>query len=326
VRAHLCGALPRSVFGARPGRADPRSDRIAGLDGIRGIAAPFVVINHIYLRARPGNPVGHAPFWAAEFVYGRFAVVVFIVLSGFSLGLAPARSGWRFDSVGRFAHRRAWRTLPPYWAALCFSLVMTWFVVAQPGWALPDRRSVSVYGLLVQDAVPLRAPNRAFWSIAVEVQLYVLLTLLLVVIRRVSALAMVATVAAVAVTVDVLGPHVPVLGHALITLTPNLAVLFAIGLLAAGIGTASVGSRSRPWGALTVAASVPVVALIAVAGPTWSNAHLFWLDLDWWPGSVTCSQPSPPRGPDRPCDCWIPGHCAASARSPTACTSRTRRS
>jgi len=95
--------------------APPR--RLAGLDGVRGLAALFVVVNHVFLRAFPGYPVDRAPFWAAWFIYGRFAVVVFIVLSGFSLALSPARQGWRLDGVSRFARRRARRILPPYWAA-----------------------------------------------------------------------------------------------------------------------------------------------------------------------------------------------------------------
>jgi len=44
--------------------------------------------------------------------------VFFLALSGFSLALAPARNRWRTGSVAQFAGRRAWRILPPYWAAL----------------------------------------------------------------------------------------------------------------------------------------------------------------------------------------------------------------
>jgi len=91
------------------------------------------------------------------------------------MGLGPARSGWRFKSIATYAHRRAWRILPPYWAALGFCLVMTWYVLAQPGWLVPNGKSVVVYGLLVQDAFSMANPNRAFWSIAIEAQLYVLL-------------------------------------------------------------------------------------------------------------------------------------------------------
>jgi len=268
--------------------------RVRGLDGLRGLAALFVVLNHIFLRAWPGYPADHAPFWAAEFIYGRFAVIVFIALSGFSLGLAPARSGWRFDSVARFAHRRAWRILPPYWAALAFSLAMTWYVLAQPGWAVPNGKSVVVYGLLVQDAVHAPIPNRAFWSIAIEAQLYILLPLLLLIIRRVSAIAMLAVVAGVVLTVGLLGSP-----DTLIRFTPDLAVLFAIGLLAAGIVTAGERIRSRPWAGYALAATVPVIALIAVKGSTWTNNNLFWVDLAWGPAigcllvAIATSRPRP---------------------------------
>src|SRR5450755_1013405 len=196
MREHPPPATASAAPAARA-KAATRPGRVVGLDGIRGLAALFVVLNHIFERAWPGYPADGAPFWAAWMTYGRFAVVIFIALSGFSLGLGPARSGWRFKSIATYAHRRAWRILPPYWAALGFSLVMTWYVLAQPGWALPSGKSVIVYGLLVQDAFSVGSPNRTFWSIAIEAQLYVLLPLLLLLVRRVSARAMVGLVAAI---------------------------------------------------------------------------------------------------------------------------------
>jgi hypothetical protein len=58
-------APARAVAVTQPGR-------VAGLDGIRGLAALFVVLNHIFERARPGYPANPAPFWAAWMTYGRF--------------------------------------------------------------------------------------------------------------------------------------------------------------------------------------------------------------------------------------------------------------
>ena len=263
--------------------AATRLGRVVGLDGIRGLAALYVVLYHIFLRAWPGYPANHAPFWAVWLSYGRGAVAMFIVLSGFSLGLGPARSGWRFKSIATYAHRRAWRILPPYWAALVFSLLMTWYVLAQPGWAVPNGKSVVVYGLLVQDVFAVGSPNRAFWSIAIEAQLYVLLPLLLLLVRRVSARAMVGLVAAIVVTIGVLGPHVALLNTALVKFTPDLAVLFAVGLLAAGIVTAGERTRSRPWAGYALAAAVPAIVLMVVKGSVWSYFNLFWLDLAWAP-------------------------------------------
>ena len=101
-------SAPEAAGGAGGG-----SPRLAGLDGIRGLAALYVVADHVLLRTFHGYPADHAPFWAAWLIYGRFAVVVFIVLSGFSLALSPARHGWRIDSIAAFAHLRARRILPP---------------------------------------------------------------------------------------------------------------------------------------------------------------------------------------------------------------------
>ena len=252
---------------------------IVGLDGIRGLAALYVVLYHIFLRAWPGAAAADAPFWAVWLDNGRAAVIVFIALSGFSLAIGPARSGWRFTSIRDYARRRAWRILPPYWAALGFSLIMVWFVLAQPGSAVPDGKSVVVYGLLVQDAVSTGSPNRAFWSIAIEAQLYILLPLLLLIVRRFSAVAMVALVAAIVVTMGLLGPHVAWMNDALVKFTPDLAVLFAVGVLAAGIVTASERTRALPWAWFALAAVVPVIVLIWINGTAWSNANLFWVDL-----------------------------------------------
>jgi peptidoglycan/LPS O-acetylase OafA/YrhL len=283
-----------------PGGAPTRpTRRIIGLDGIRGLAALFVVLNHIFERAWPGFPVDHAPWWAGEFIYGRFAVIVFIALSGFSLGLGPVRAGWRLGSLATFAHRRAWRILPPYWAALVFSLMMTWYVQAQPGWAVPNGQSVLVYGVLGQDFVSVGSPNRAFWSIAIEAQLYVLLPALLLLARRVSALAMVAVVAAVVVGIGLLGPHLALMNDALLKFTPDLAVLFAVGVLAAGIVTASERIRGLPWPSYALVAAIGAVALIWSRGSTWTNVNLFWVDLAWAPAigcllaAIATSRPQP---------------------------------
>src|SRR5215813_5662656 len=210
---------------------EPTRNRLAGLDGVRGLAALFVVVNHVFLRTFPGYPKVNAPFWAGWFIYGRFAVVVFIVLSGFSLALSPARHGWRLDGIGQFARRRARRILPPYWAALAFSLAVAWLIVPQPGNGMPDAKSVVVNGLLVQNIVGAHSPNAAFWSMAVEAQLYLLFPLLLLIVRRWSAVAMVATATLVVAAVGIFGPHISKVDTFVIQSPPDLAALFAVGIL-----------------------------------------------------------------------------------------------
>ena len=267
--------------------AAPRRQRLAGLDGIRGLAALYVVVNHVFLRAFPGYPADHAPFWAGWFIYGRFAVVVFIVVSGFSLALAPARHGWRLDGVAEFAQRRARRILPAYWAALAFSLAVAWLVVPQPGHGIPDAKSLLVNGLLVQNIVAAHSPNAAFWSMAVEAQLYLLLPLLLLVVRRRGAIAMLAVVTLVVAAVGIFGPHIARLDTFVIQSPPDLAALFAVGILTAGVVSATQARRSWPWAWLALAAVAPVLVTVWLQGSVWTLDHLFWIDLALGP-AVGC--------------------------------------
>ncbi|NUR85086.1 MAG: acyltransferase [Nonomuraea sp.] len=281
--------------GTTTGTAGTTAARLSGLDGIRGLAALFVVLHHCWLLSFPGFPADNGPAWAGWLLYGHFAVVIFIALSGFSLSVSPARSGWELGGLRRFARRRAWRILPPYWAALAFSLAVAWTLVPQPGQAVPTGKSVLFYGLLVQDVFGSPSPNGALWSIAVEAQLYFALPLMLLLVRRFGAAAMLGAVTAVVVAVGVLAPHVAAV-QVLLRLTPQFAVLFAVGVVAAG----AVRSRGRwPLHWLALAAVVPVIALIVVKGSVWTVTNFFWVDLALAPAAalllaaVTRGRPKP---------------------------------
>jgi peptidoglycan/LPS O-acetylase OafA/YrhL len=280
VNAEEASPVSVAAVGGSPGR-------LAGLDGLRGLAALYVVVNHVFLRAFPGYPVDHAPFWAGWFIYGRFAVVVFIVLSGFSLALSPARHGWRLKGLSAFARRRARRILPAYWAALTFSLAVAWLIFPQPGHGMPDTKSAVVNGLLVQNIVGAHSPNAAFWSMAVEAQLYLLFPLLLLIVRRWSAVVMLATVTLVVAAVGIAGPHIAHVDTFVIQSPPDLAALFAVGILTAGIVGAGATRRSWPWPWLALAAVAPVLVTIALKGSVWTLDHLLWVDLALGP-AIAC--------------------------------------
>ena len=161
--------------------------QVLGLDGLRGLAALYVVLFHCWLYAFPGYPDSSAPRVLDVLMFGRIAVVFFLVLSGFSLAISPARHGWRSGGVAQFLRRRAWRILPPYWAALALSLVVSLFVVPASHYGPPDGSSLLVYGLVLQDVFFAPTPNGAFWSIGVEAELYLLFPLVLLVRRQIKA-------------------------------------------------------------------------------------------------------------------------------------------
>jgi peptidoglycan/LPS O-acetylase OafA/YrhL len=146
--------------------------------------------------------------------------------------------------------------------------------------------SVLVNGLLVQNIVGAPSPNTAFWSIAVEVQLYILLPVLLLMIRRRGAVAMVAVVTLVVAAVGIAGPHVARLDTFVTQSPPELAALFALGIASAGVVAAGV-RRSWPWPWLALATAAPVFAAIAWQGTAWTQGRLFWVDLALAP-AIAC--------------------------------------
>jgi peptidoglycan/LPS O-acetylase OafA/YrhL len=253
------------------------SNRLVGLDGIRGLAALFVVLHHCWLTSFPGYPANTGPAWTGWLVYGHLAVVVFIVLSGFSLAIVPARSDWQLGGVRRFFQRRAWRILPPYWAALLLSLIVAWTVIPRPGDGPPTVKSMVIHGLLLQDVFGSPSPNGAFWSIAIEAQLYLTLPLMLLIRRHVGAAALLGLVTTMVVAVELFSGRVQVIAM-LQRFTPQMAVLFALGVVAAGTAPGRI-RRRLPWLWLALAAAVPVLLLIIWQGPKWTVEHYFWVDL-----------------------------------------------
>ena len=222
-------------------------------------------------------------------MFGHLAVVFFLVVSGFSLAVGPARAGWRLPGgVGLFARRRAWRILPPYWAALAFSLIVAWTIVPQPHSVSPPASTVAVYGLMLQDVAVAPTPNGAFWSIAVEAELYVVFPLLLLLRRRLGAVALVALATLPVVALGLLVPQVASVSPSdkLSGLTPQLAPLFALGLAGAGVVAARDRIRRLPWPWLAALAAAPVLAVVIGAGTAWTVRHYFWIDLAIAPALV----------------------------------------
>ncbi|MEU6593197.1 acyltransferase [Streptomyces sp. NPDC046881] len=277
-------ALTRAVGGtvdvASPAGEEGAHERrhVRGLDGLRGLAALYVVLFHCWLYTFPGYPDSSAPGWLDVLMFGRLAVVFFLVLSGFSLAISPARRGWRSDGALRFLRRRAWRILPPYWAALAMSLVVSSFVVPASHAGPPTGASLLVYGLVAQDVVTAPTPNGAFWSIGVEAELYLLFPLLLLVRRKASAAVMAACVTAPVIIWGLLAAGAtPVEGDN--RLAPHLAPVFVAGMVGAGVVVASERVRRLPWSWLAALATAPVLALGVVQGPVWTVHHYFWVDL-----------------------------------------------
>ena len=148
--------------------------RLAGLDGLRAVAAGLVVLTHV------GFLTGAVSFGVVGRLLGRgdLGVSVFFALSGFllyaAMGREWARTG-RLDVPGYYA-RRAVRVLPAFWVGL---LVVGLAVQ-------PSARVWVTNATLTQIYVPdaLMDGYTQTWSLATEVSFYLVLPFVFRALRR----------------------------------------------------------------------------------------------------------------------------------------------
>ena len=171
---------PRALVGA---------ERLAFLEGIRGVLALYVATGHVFTMVDPSSVTGRpsvAPPWlqalAAPFSYGHVAVAMFIVVSGFSLqlGLLQGGGSGEVGTVGGFFRRRARRILPAYYACLLLSAAVAAGVT--PRYPYPpftlylpvDAWTFTSHVFLVHNLWPgwMLKINGVLWTIAAEAQLY----------------------------------------------------------------------------------------------------------------------------------------------------------
>lgn len=159
--------------------------RIRWLDGLRGLAALVVVLQHARsLFAGLGRELARdAPVLDAVvgFVARRNveAVLLFFVLSGFSIRLTVEARGLRdAQALLGYYRRRAERILPLYWLALALSALVAFSVAPLPPIATSLRTLLgnllflqTASGVSGQWFLPY-AGNGALWSLSFEVFFY----------------------------------------------------------------------------------------------------------------------------------------------------------
>jgi len=260
--------------------------RLHCLDGLRGLAALYVVLFHEALNSDEA-PGTFSPLMSAvhALIYkGHFAVVFFIVLSGFSLMLPVARSstGELAGGLREFAKRRGRRILPTYYAALAVSLLIIGsYSVLEPLLHLsrPKVEHIFEAGTLISHltlvhnlsfawAYKINAP---MWSVATEWQIYFIFALLLLPIWRRGGI-MLAVLAA-----WVIGclPHVLMSPEKNLSWAgPWLLGSFALGMLGASIHFSAKYADSwwrmrAPWGSFAAAAAA-LTALVLGRPEAWN--------------------------------------------------------
>lgn len=256
------------------------------MDGIRGISAVWVLLHHTFKEAAPEIGEFESPFaWMFGWIYqGHFAVTVFIVLAGYSLMLSYANySGSMRDGFWGYIRRRAWRIVPPYWAALVLAILLAVFLTGEPvgvAWGTntpTDPLSWIISALLLQDLIPVTNVSFPFWSVAVEWHIYLLLPVILGIRRRASWF----TAIGVGASIGLVGVFVGmVLTDKVERLYPEYYFLFALAAGACVIVTEDPPWAKRvPWTMISVLAIGTSISLLTATTSEWANDHQQELDV-----------------------------------------------
>jgi peptidoglycan/LPS O-acetylase OafA/YrhL len=162
--------------------------RYAFVDSLRGLAACAVMLYHYSggdLRA-PLARVLSDPVVAA-LRGGWLGVQVFFVLSGFVIAKTVGDRAMTPTGAVRFALRRQVRLDPPYWASIALACASAWaFGVSrhQP-YTLPSLGSVAAHLVYLQEFLGVRAIQSVYWTLAIEVQFYLVLVMSLALLQPV---------------------------------------------------------------------------------------------------------------------------------------------
>ncbi len=163
-------------------------DYFPALTGLRGIAAGWVALFHLWMLAGAPKlrlgPLDLTPLFGAGFL----GVDLFFVLSGFLLGrpfLAWAQGSRGFPDLRDFWKRRALRVLPAFYIQLLVLVVVGW--IASGSAPVSPRQLLaylSMQFVFVADVAPLL--NGVWWSLPVEWNFYLVLPLLGLLFARVG--------------------------------------------------------------------------------------------------------------------------------------------
>ncbi len=183
----------------------PSPARYAYVDGLRGFAAAWVVLFHLWNRfypglstqsrplpdGPPGDPLAALSLFA--FGFGYSGVTLFFVLSGLCIHLPQARRGVYRVAPGEFAARRFKRLYPAYLASIAFAvlaLALPKLLLAAGGrsfdwWAEVHARDALINAAFLQQVWPESLEfNGVYWTLVYEVQFYTAYPALLWCLRR----------------------------------------------------------------------------------------------------------------------------------------------
>lgn len=168
----------------------PHRPRYVLIDALRGVAACAVMLYHFTggdLRPGLTRLFGEAVLRALH--EGWLGVQVFFVLSGFVIANTIGDRLLTPGDAVRFALRRQVRLDPPYWVSLGLAVFVPWLTRAlgYRGRPPPSLKVIGAHLLYLQELLRLPTLQPVYWTLAIEVQFYMVFVAALCALRLLPA-------------------------------------------------------------------------------------------------------------------------------------------
>lgn len=157
-----------------------KSDHILIINSLRGLAATAVCFFHFVCTTQD---YVHNPFLLDAFHYGQKGVQLFFIISGIVIPLSMIKSNYSLTGWKNFMLKRFIRIEPPYLAAVAIGIAYLILRNYIPGTVAVDltpstKEIVLHLGYLIPFFEGTHWVNEVFWTLAVEFQYYLALSLL----------------------------------------------------------------------------------------------------------------------------------------------------
>lgn len=159
-----------------------KTGRYELIDVLRGLAAFAVAWCHIVMN----NPRTIEVAWLHRTIhvsaeYGYLGVYAFYVVSGFVIPLAMIRADYSIRAWGAFMGKRLTRLHPPYVASIGLALAVAWAATLVPSYVgipfAPAADNLALHFFYLPTVFGQGWINPVYWSLLVEVEYYLTLSL-----------------------------------------------------------------------------------------------------------------------------------------------------